>query len=69
MKMSCPACGLNVALDESRFPGGPPCPRCLTRSGGALSVWLTPRPPKPAVSRERRVFEFVRRQAGRALRV
>ena len=38
--LSCPHCGLTkTAADDERDLGH--CPRCLARSGGALSVYLS----------------------------
>ena len=41
-KLKCPQCGLTVSVRTQVRDGGPePCPRCLARSGGLVSVWLT----------------------------
>ncbi len=41
-KLKCPECGLTVSVRTQAHGHRPePCPRCLARSGGLVSVWLT----------------------------
>ncbi len=40
-KLRCPECGLAVSVKARARQRRPePCPRCLARSGGLVSVWL-----------------------------
>lgn len=69
-KMNCPACGLAVSFRRSEQTGSAePCPRCLARSSGALSIRLKPGAPPKRVSPERRVIDVLRKRAGRPLGV
>ena len=56
-KLRCPECGLTVSVRSSgRGLGREPCPRCLARSGGLVSVWLDVSAPEPrAPSLEQRL--------------
>jgi hypothetical protein len=62
-KLKCPECGLTVSVrTEGSGRRREPCPRCLARSGGLVSVWLTRGPskrPRP-LSLEQRVRGMLR---------
>ena len=58
---NCPLCGLKVAAATSQAaPQMTDCPRCLARSGGALSVKLQTRPPRASAPLQRRVAGLLR---------
>jgi hypothetical protein len=53
-KLRCPECGLAATVRTGRQGRSPePCPRCLARSGGLVSVWLT----RPVASTRQRSLE------------
>jgi hypothetical protein len=61
-QMSCPSCGLTLTFRQQENERAEPCPRCLARSSGAMSIRLRPGvPPKP-LGAEKRVREFLRKQ-------
>ena len=60
-ELSCPLCGSKVAAATSPAAAeATDCPRCLARTGGALSVKLGPRPARSSVPLQRRVAGLLR---------
>ena len=60
-ELNCPLCGLKVASATSQAaPEMTDCPRCLARSGGALSVELELRSAAASGPLQRRVATLLR---------
>jgi Zn-finger nucleic acid-binding protein len=59
--LNCPMCGLRVpGAAAQAAPEMDYCPRCLARTGGALSVKLEPRAAGASASLQRRVGNLLR---------
>jgi hypothetical protein len=59
--LNCPMCGLRVPAAVTQVaPEMEDCPRCLARTGGALSVKLEPRSTSETASLQRRVGDLLR---------
>jgi len=59
--LNCPMCGLRVpAAAAQAAPEMQDCPRCLARTGDALSVKLEPRVASETASLQRRVGDLLR---------
>jgi hypothetical protein len=67
--LNCPMCGLRVpAAATQSAPEMNDCPRCLARTGGALSVKLEPRAESETASLQRRVGGLLRQMRPAAVK-